>query len=55
MAMLRWMNTDVQPLAEKPRKGTIEQILSVDEMELGLRFLLGERLGQGAEKMGKES
>jgi len=42
MATLRQVNTNVLKLAEELKKGTIEQILGMDDAELGLRFLLGD-------------
>ena len=47
MATLRQINTNVLALAQELKKGTIEQILGMDDAELGLRFLLGDLPGQG--------
>jgi hypothetical protein len=46
MATLRQVNIDVLKLAEELRKGTIENILAMDDAELGLRFLLGDLPGR---------
>jgi hypothetical protein len=50
MATLRHINTEVLALAEELKKGTIEQVLGLDDAELGLRFLLGDLPGQGQKK-----
>lgn len=46
MALLRQVNTDVLTLAGELKKGTIEQILVMDDAELGFRFLSGDLPGQ---------
>ena len=46
MATLRQMVTEILALANELRKGTIENVLNMDDAELGLRALLGDLSGQ---------
>jgi hypothetical protein len=46
MTKLHKLSKDVLALADELKQGTIENIMNMDDAELGLRFLLGELPGQ---------
>ena len=55
MAALRQVKTDVLTLALELRKGTIENILAMNDAELGLRFLLRDLPGQDTKRGEKDA